>query len=103
MASRKHLSAAANIGTGDADTLAAMIAAGRSNYEIAAAMGCHKDDIARELAAPAPFPLKPLNWTASSAVGSVAPYVGVATQVYAGPSTPGYTYGAPVAARSDFT
>lgn len=103
MATRQNLIAAATIGTGSADTLAAMVAAGRSNYEIAAVMGCGKDDIARVLAVPAPLPLIPLNWTSSPAVGVYPPYIGVIPQVYAGPSTPGYTYGAPVASRSDFT
>ena len=79
------------------------IAEDYSNQEIANAMGCDVKALVWALAQPAPFPLKPLNWTASPAAGAVAPYIGVTPIAYAGPSTPGYTYGAPLAAREDFS
>ena len=104
MATRQNINIALNlIGTGSPDTLQTMLLAGKPNQEIANAMGCDVKALVWALAQPAPFPLKPLHWTASPAAGAVAPYIGVTPIAYAGPSTPGYTYGAPLAAREDFS
>jgi hypothetical protein len=104
MASRKNIQVASSIGTIGADHLQNLLADGRYNTaQIAAIAGTSTARLTNLLAEPAPLPLRPRNWTSSAAVGSVAPYIGVTPTVYAGPSTPGYTYGAPLAAREDFS
>ena len=103
MATRKNIRIAAMFAR-SGDELQGWLADGRLTIaNIAGFMGTSPQRLTDLLAEPAPFPLLPRNWTSSSAPGVYPPYVGVVPTVYSGPSTPGYTYGAPVAAREDFS
>lgn len=105
MATRKNIALAAALGgTMGADQLQTLFADARYDLAaIAALFGAPTQHLVNLMALPAPFPLLPRNWTSSSAAGVYPPYVGVVPTSYAGPSTPGYTYGAPLAAREDFS
>ena len=105
MATRKSIALAAALGgTMGADQLQNLFADARYDLaSIAALFGVPTQHLVNLMAVPAPFPLLPRNWTASSAAGTYVPYVGVVPTAYAGPSTPGYTYGAPLPSREDFS
>lgn len=105
MATRKNLNVAAACGGGQSgDFLQQLLADPRYTITaIAGIMGTTPLRLTQLLAEPAPFPLLPLNWTSSPGPGVYVPYVGVVPITYAGPSTPGYTYGAPIASREDFS
>lgn len=103
MATRKNILIAARFGH-SGDYLQNLLADGRYTVaQIAGILGTTPQMLANLLAEPAPFPLLPRNWTPSPAAGAYFPYIGVVPIAYAGPSTPGYTYGAPLAAREDFS
>jgi hypothetical protein len=72
---------------------------------IARAMGVPLQVYQNAVSAPAPVPMKPVNWTSSPAIGAapyVLPaYVGITPTPYSHPWYPGYTYGAPIYAQPE--
>lgn len=93
------------IGTGSGAQLHAMTLAGKSNQQIADAMGCDVRHLVWALAQPAPVPLKPLNWLQANTgpCPYPGPFFGVAPIAYSGPAPVGFTYGPPVSARDGTT
>lgn len=107
MATRQNINIAINlIGTGSADQLQTMLAEGKPTSQIANAMGCDERHLVWALAQAAPQPLIPRNWVAVSdgrPYPYAGPYQGIVATPYAGPGPAGFTYGAPLPSREDFS
>jgi hypothetical protein len=103
MATRKNIAIAARFCRGG-DELQSWLMGGRySIAQIAGFLGTSPQVLNQLLAEPAPLAQLPLNWTSDPGPGVYAPWIGVVPIPYAGPSTPGYTYGPPEASREDFS
>ena len=103
MTTRKNIRIASTLGRSGTE-LQSYLEDGRySITNIAGFMSTTTQHLTNLLAEPAPLPLLPRNWTSDSGPGVYPPYIGGVPTVYSGPSTPGYTYGAPLAAREDFS
>lgn len=102
LASRNYEYFASCIGTGSGEQLQTMILAGKSNQQIANAMGCDVKHLAWAMSQPAPQPLAPANWTSvnTGPYPYPGPWFGIAPIVYSGPGPVGFTYGPPVSART---